>query len=67
MERYLDFPVPDAGGCVVFRSTEMRELSESETAAVGGGFAPVLVAIGIALLSGCATTGGLRKGEEPPE
>lgn len=45
----------------------MRELSESETAAVGGGFAPVLVAIGIALLSGCATTGGLRKGEEPPE
>lgn len=46
----------------------MRELSASETAAVGGGFAPVLVAIGIALLSGgCATTGGLRKGEEPPE
>lgn len=57
-----------AGACVVFRSKEMRELSMGETAAVGGGIAPVVVvAIGILLATGpgCATTGGLRKGEKP--
>jgi hypothetical protein len=46
----------------------MRELSMSETAAVGGGIAPVVVvAIRILLATGpgCATTGGLRKGEKP--
>lgn len=56
------------GTCVVLRSKEMREISMSETAAVGGGIAPVVVvAIGILLATGpgCATTGGLRKGEKP--
>jgi hypothetical protein len=46
----------------------MRELTPSEVEEIGGGFFPALIAIGIALASGgCATTGSLRRGENPSD
>lgn len=59
---------PGAGFAPFERNMEMRELTTKEVEEVGGGFFPALIAIGIALATGgCATTGGLRKGEKPSD
>lgn len=44
----------------------MRELTLDETEATQGGFLPLVIAAAV-VLTGCSTTGSLRRGEDPPE
>ncbi|HEY0333104.1 MAG TPA: hypothetical protein VGC74_05255 [Stenotrophomonas sp.] len=44
----------------------MRELTSAEVEATVGGLLPVVIAIAL-VLSGCSTTGRLRRGERTPD
>jgi|GEM_PF-5138201 len=46
----------------------MRELTAAEAIAVQGGIVPLLIAgAAVLALSGCSTTGGVRRGERPAD
>jgi hypothetical protein len=48
------------------KDIRMRELTSAEVEATVGGLLPVVIAIAL-VLSGCSTTGRLRRGERTPD